>query len=178
MRVLYFVISIHIFITANGENKINFMLQDVFVNHVVSHLQCTTMGPASGGLQAFTRLRKARNGVGCSGTPWSGQAVNWNCLTSLFSLEPFWIWRRKRLVARHDLNQILVICRGVLVASTGQQNVPYFKKCKCPDTVCGQLDCVQQCHLDEAVCLRRPGRPVLVTFHLHWRETLFLTRSG
>ncbi len=58
-------------------------------NHVVSYLQCTTMGPASGGLQAFTRLRKARNGVGCSGTPWSGQAVNWNCLTSLFSLEPF-----------------------------------------------------------------------------------------
>lgn len=48
------------------------------------------MGPASGGLHAFTRLRKARNRVGCSGTPWSGQAVNWNCLTSLFSLEPFW----------------------------------------------------------------------------------------
>lgn len=58
--------------------------------HVVSHLQCTTMGPASGGLHDFTRLRKARKGVGCSGTPWSGQAVNWNCLTSLFSLEPFW----------------------------------------------------------------------------------------
>lgn len=51
------------------------------------------MGPASGGLHAFTRLRKARNRVGCSGTPWSGQAVNWNCLTSLFSLEPFWRWR-------------------------------------------------------------------------------------
>lgn len=31
MKVLYFVICIHIFITANGENKINFMLQDVFV---------------------------------------------------------------------------------------------------------------------------------------------------
>lgn len=53
------------------------------------YLQCTTMGPASGGLQVFTRLRKARNGVGYSGTPWSGQAVNWNWRTSRFSLEPF-----------------------------------------------------------------------------------------
>lgn len=67
---------------------------------MVSYLQCTTMGPASGGLQAFTRLRKARNRVGCSGTPWSGQAVNWNCLTSLFSLEPFW-WRRAEQVSCH-----------------------------------------------------------------------------
>lgn len=47
------------------------------------------MGPASGGLQVLTLLRKARNGVGYSGTPWSGQAVNWNCRTSRFSLEPF-----------------------------------------------------------------------------------------
>lgn len=54
-----------------------------------THLQWTTMGPASGGLQAFTRRKKARMGVGYSGTPWSGQAMNWNCLTSLFSLEPF-----------------------------------------------------------------------------------------
>lgn len=53
------------------------------------YLQCTTMGPASGGLQVLTLRRKARKGVGCSGTPWSGQAVNWNCLTSLFSLDPF-----------------------------------------------------------------------------------------
>ncbi len=56
---------------------------------IQTHLQWTTMGPASGGLQAFTRRRKARMGVGYSGTPWSGQAMNWNCLTSLFSLEPF-----------------------------------------------------------------------------------------
>lgn len=54
-----------------------------------SYLQCTTMGPASGGLQVLTLRKKARKGVGCSGTPWSGQAVNWNCLTSLFSLDPF-----------------------------------------------------------------------------------------
>lgn len=54
-----------------------------------AHLQCTTMGPASGGLQALTLRRKARMGVGYSGTPWSGQAMNWNCLTSRFSLEPF-----------------------------------------------------------------------------------------
>ena len=54
-----------------------------------THLQWTTIGPASRGLQAFTRRRKARMGVGYSGTPWSGQAINWNCLTSLFSLEPF-----------------------------------------------------------------------------------------
>lgn len=53
------------------------------------YLQCTTIGPASGGLQVLTLRRKARKGVGCSGTPWSGQAVNWNCLTSRFSLDPF-----------------------------------------------------------------------------------------
>lgn len=52
-------------------------------------LQWTTMGPASGGLHVFTRRRKAKMGVGYSGTPWSGQAMNWNCLTSRFSLEPF-----------------------------------------------------------------------------------------
>ena len=56
--------------------------------HPHTHLQWTTMGPASGGLQALMRRRKARKGVGCSGTPWSGQAVNWNCRTSRFSLEP------------------------------------------------------------------------------------------
>lgn len=54
-----------------------------------TNLQCTTMGPASGGLQALTLRRNARMGVGYSGTPWSGQAMNWNCLTSRFSLEPF-----------------------------------------------------------------------------------------
>lgn len=32
-------------------------------------LQWTTMGPASGGLHVFTRRRKARMGVGYSGTP-------------------------------------------------------------------------------------------------------------
>lgn len=47
------------------------------------------MGPASGGLQALTLRRKAKMGVGYSGTPWSGQAMNWNCLSSRFSLEPF-----------------------------------------------------------------------------------------
>jgi hypothetical protein len=33
------------------------------------YLQCTTIGPASGGLQVLTLLKKARKGVGCSGTP-------------------------------------------------------------------------------------------------------------
>lgn len=33
------------------------------------YLQCTTIGPASGGLQVLTLRKKARKGVGCSGTP-------------------------------------------------------------------------------------------------------------
>lgn len=49
------------------------------------------MGPASGGLQALTLRRKLRKGVGYSGTPWSGQAVNWNWRTSLRSLLPLWL---------------------------------------------------------------------------------------
>lgn len=58
-------------------------------------LQWAMIGPASGGLQVFTLRRKARNGVGYSGTPWSGQAVNWNWRTSRFSLEPFCITHRE-----------------------------------------------------------------------------------
>lgn len=62
--------------------------------NIHTHLQCTIIGPASGGLQALTLRRKARNGVGCSGTPWSGQAVNWKWRTSRFSLEPLWTSRQ------------------------------------------------------------------------------------
>lgn len=54
------------------------------------YLQWTVIGPASGGLHALTLRRKARKGVGCSGTPWSGQAVNWNCRTSRLSLLPLY----------------------------------------------------------------------------------------
>lgn len=132
---------------------------------MVSYLQCTTMGPASGGLQAFTRLRKARNRVGCSGTPWSGQAVNWNCLTSLFSLEPFW-WRRAEQVSGHPHT----------LSPSVDGGAPYFKQREGPDAVGGQLHRVQQRHLDEAVRLRPSGGPVLVAFHLqgtqmlHWRQ--------
>lgn len=97
-------------------------------DHVVSHLQCTTMGPASGGLHDFTRLRKARKGVGCSGTPWSGQAVNWNCLTSLFSLEPF--WRRRLEIGERGQRA------AVAVAAVWYPSAPYFKKGKRPDAVC------------------------------------------
>lgn len=46
----------------------------------------------------------------------------------------------------------------------------YFEKCKCPDTVSSQLHCVQQGHLDEAVCFCSSRRPVLVTFHLQQRH--------
>lgn len=55
------------------------------------------MGPASGGLQVLTLRRNARKGVGYSGTPWSGHAVNWKWRTSRFSLEPFWEQRESNL---------------------------------------------------------------------------------
>lgn len=55
------------------------------------YLQWAMIGPASGGLQALTLRRKLRKGVGYSGTPWSGQAVNWNWRTSLRSLLPLWL---------------------------------------------------------------------------------------
>lgn len=55
------------------------------------------MGPASGGLQVLTLRRNARKGVGYSGTPWSGHAVNWKWRTSRFSLEPFWEQRENNL---------------------------------------------------------------------------------
>ncbi len=76
--------------TLNDETSQMFLgFESCGKEELVSDLQWAMMGPASGGLQVFTLLRKARNGVGYSGTPWSGQAVNWNCRTSRFSLEPF-----------------------------------------------------------------------------------------
>ena len=56
---------------------------------ICTHLQCTTTGPASAGLQAFTLCTNCNTEDECSGTPWSGQAVNWNWRTSLFSCERF-----------------------------------------------------------------------------------------
>lgn len=53
-----------------------------------TYLQWTTMGPASEGLMCRTRRRNMRKGDGWSGTPWSGQAVNWNCRISRRSKLP------------------------------------------------------------------------------------------
>lgn len=53
-----------------------------------------------------------------------------------------------------------------LLRGKQRPNSSYFKKCKCPDTVCSQFHCVQQCHLDEAIGFCPSGGPVLVTFHL------------
>lgn len=54
-----------------------------------TNLQWTMIDPASGGLLALTRLININSGVGWSGTPWSGQAVNWNWRTSRFSENPY-----------------------------------------------------------------------------------------
>lgn len=54
----------------------------------ITHLQCTTMGPALGGLENLTRRIKESSPVAWQGTPWSGQPVKWNCLTSRISLYP------------------------------------------------------------------------------------------
>lgn len=53
-----------------------------------THLQCTTMGPALGGFENLTLRIKERSPVAWYGTPWSGQPVKWNCLTSRISLYP------------------------------------------------------------------------------------------
>jgi hypothetical protein len=71
-----------------------------------AHLQWTTTGPASGGLHVFTLRRKARKGVGYSGTPWSGHAVNWKWRTSRFSLEPFWRPQRCHRGRHHGLRTL------------------------------------------------------------------------
>ena len=44
--------------------------------------------PVSGAVMNLTRRMKSSSGVGWSGTPWSGHAVNWNCFTSRRSLLP------------------------------------------------------------------------------------------
>jgi len=53
-----------------------------------AYLQWTMSRPASGAVMNLTRRMKSSRGVGWSGTPWSGQAVNWNCFTSRRSALP------------------------------------------------------------------------------------------
>lgn len=52
------------------------------------YLQWTTIGPAVGGLEILTRRMNDNSPVAWYGTPWSGQPVKWNCLTSRTSLKP------------------------------------------------------------------------------------------
>lgn len=47
------------------------------------YLQWTTIGPLKKLLRAFTLRRSLRRRCGSSGTPWSGQLVNWMWVTSL-----------------------------------------------------------------------------------------------
>ena len=89
------------------------------------------MGPASGGLQVFTLRRKARKGVGYSGTPWSGHAVNWNWRTSRFSLEPF--WREQR--GGSDMCCVLSVAGGFYLChernnATGNAAIQKGDECK------------------------------------------------
>lgn len=60
----------------------------VDVEFAFQHLQWTTMGPAVGGLDIFTRRINDKSPVAWYGTPWSGQPVKWNCFTSRTSLKP------------------------------------------------------------------------------------------
>ena len=63
------------------------------------YLQCVIAGPASGVFIEMTLLRNWRNGAGCSGTPWSGQAVYWNCFTSRRSVYPiYFYWKRYKII--------------------------------------------------------------------------------
>lgn len=57
----------------------------------VVYLQWTTIGPAEGGLEILTLRMKESSPVAWYGTPWSGQPVKWNCLTSRTSLKPRWV---------------------------------------------------------------------------------------
>ena len=59
------------------------------------YLQCVIAGPASGVFIEITLLRNWRNGAGCSGTPWSGQAVYWNCFTSRRSVYPIYCYEKR-----------------------------------------------------------------------------------
>lgn len=130
------------------------------------YLQCTTMGPASGGLQALTLRMKARMGVGYSGTPWSGHTINWNCLTSLFSLEPPCYTHIHK--HRSDSRWPQVIQN--LIYSVIKECSVYLVHSKGSDTVCSKLHCVQQRDLNHAICLCPPTRPVLITLNLQQKS--------
>lgn len=130
-----------------------------------ANLQCTTMGPASVGLQALTLRRKARMGVGYSGTPWSGQAMNCNCLTSRFSLEPFCLSK----VGERRLSGWKC---GNLLYERKRQATFYLVKGKSAHTVSCQLNSVKHGHLDHSVSLCATNGPILVTLDLFKRTSM------
>ena len=69
---------------------------DIQMSHLWKYyLQCVIAGPASGVFIEITLLRNWRNGAGCSGTPWSGQAVYWNCFTSRRSVYPIYFYGKR-----------------------------------------------------------------------------------
>lgn len=68
--------------------------------YVFLYLQWTTIGPAEGGFVILTLRMKESSPVAWYGTPWSGQPVKWNCLTSRTSLKPRWVGEKRHLYIR------------------------------------------------------------------------------
>lgn len=69
----------------------------------ITDLQCVIIGPESCGVMVLTRLMNSKSGVGWSGTPWSGQAVNWNCRTSLLSAQQSCVRRGNKQIGYHQI---------------------------------------------------------------------------
>lgn len=95
--------------------KINYLQSKILISILIFiqsiYLQCDITGPESGGVLAFTLLIKANNGVGWSGTPWSGQAVNWNWRTSRFSGYPCrWTWKVLIVYVESSITSNTVTC--------------------------------------------------------------------
>lgn len=91
-----------------GEKTFCFDYACLFSNNSFLYLQWTTIGPAEGGLDILTLRMKERSPVAWYGTPWSGQPVKWNCLTSRTSLKPRWVKTKKTSLSKISWNVFIL----------------------------------------------------------------------
>lgn len=111
IKITHLAVALHSwkkgYLAFRGRTDDKFLGEAINSSVFAVYLQWAMMGPASGGLQALTLRRKLRKGVGYSGTPWSGQAVNWNWRTSLRSLQPLCGEKHRQMVCTQRCASLL-----------------------------------------------------------------------
>lgn len=186
--------------TDDARVHINHMIHKVYKRlHVFLYLQWTTIGPADGGLEILTLRMKESSPVAWYGTPWSGQPVKWNCLTSRTSLKPRWA-QTKDTFLLHSMVPVkltfhcvcsLTECDSDILTSTENQvssfhifyewlcktwAVTHPLQCKCANHIFSQRFDLHKRHLEVSVHLRIIW-PILIALHLFKKNELIFNQT-